>query len=233
MVAYGVDEMKLAGLTPAPCRYVKAPRVAESPMALECKYWKTLEIPPEPEWASAGHGSYGTIEDYGRFIRAMLRDGELDGARILAPETVTLAFSEQLGGVPLPNGMKSADPVITNDVPSLPIPQGWGLGFHLLEIDLPGGARSGTGDWAGIFNCYYWIDRATGVGGALMTQVLPFFDMKVVETEPGLKGATVSNVTKPAKLETGLVVQVPAFIGEGEKGLQQLDVQLPSPSGGR
>jgi elongation factor P len=42
-------------------------------------------------------------------------------------------------------------------------------------------------------------------------------DMKVMETEPGLKGATVSNVTKPAKLETGLVVQVPAFITEGEK----------------
>ena len=42
-------------------------------------------------------------------------------------------------------------------------------------------------------------------------------DLTVVETEPGLKGATVSNVTKPAKLETGLVVQVPAFINEGEK----------------
>jgi elongation factor P len=42
-------------------------------------------------------------------------------------------------------------------------------------------------------------------------------DLKVVETEPGLKGATVSNVGKPAKLETGLVVQVPAFINEGEK----------------
>jgi len=42
-------------------------------------------------------------------------------------------------------------------------------------------------------------------------------DLKVVETEPGLKGATVSNVTKPATLETGLVVQVPAFINEGEK----------------
>jgi elongation factor P len=42
-------------------------------------------------------------------------------------------------------------------------------------------------------------------------------DMMVVETEPGLKGATVSNVTKPAKLETGLVVQVPPFITEGEK----------------
>jgi elongation factor P len=42
-------------------------------------------------------------------------------------------------------------------------------------------------------------------------------EMTVVETEPGLKGATVSNVTKPAKTETGLVVQVPAFITEGER----------------
>src|SRR4051812_24446620 len=42
-------------------------------------------------------------------------------------------------------------------------------------------------------------------------------DMTVVETEPGLKGASVSNVTKPAKMETGLVVQVPPFIIEGEK----------------
>jgi elongation factor P len=42
-------------------------------------------------------------------------------------------------------------------------------------------------------------------------------DMTVVETEPGLKAATASNVTKPAKLETGLVVQVPPFINAGEK----------------
>lgn len=41
-------------------------------------------------------------------------------------------------------------------------------------------------------------------------------EMKVIETEPGLKGSTVSNVGKPAKMETGLVVQVPAFINEGE-----------------
>jgi len=42
-------------------------------------------------------------------------------------------------------------------------------------------------------------------------------DLLVTETEPGLKSATVSNVTKPATCETGLVVQVPAFIGSGEK----------------
>ena len=42
-------------------------------------------------------------------------------------------------------------------------------------------------------------------------------DLTVIETEPGLKSATASSVTKPAKTETGLVVQVPPFINEGEK----------------
>ena len=42
-------------------------------------------------------------------------------------------------------------------------------------------------------------------------------EMTVVETEPAIKGASVSNVGKPAKMETGLVVQVPAFISEGER----------------
>jgi elongation factor P len=42
-------------------------------------------------------------------------------------------------------------------------------------------------------------------------------DLTVIETEPGMKGASVSNVGKPAKMETGLVVTVPPFINEGEK----------------
>jgi elongation factor P len=41
--------------------------------------------------------------------------------------------------------------------------------------------------------------------------------MTVMQTEPGLKSATASSVTKPATMETGLVVQVPPFINEGEK----------------
>ncbi len=46
---------------------------------------------------------------------------------------------------------------------------------------------------------------------------LPFFvELQVIETEPGIKGDTVSGATKPAKLETGAVVQVPLFIEEGD-----------------
>ncbi len=54
-------------------------------------------------------------------------------------------------------------------------------------------------------------------GKPISVELPPAVNLTVVETEPGLKGASVSNVTKPAKLETGLVVQVPPFINEGEK----------------
>lgn len=47
-------------------------------------------------------------------------------------------------------------------------------------------------------------------------QLPPTVDLKVVETEPGIKGGSATNVMKPAKMETGLIVQVPPFINEGE-----------------
>jgi len=42
-------------------------------------------------------------------------------------------------------------------------------------------------------------------------------ELEVVDTEPGVKGDTVSNVTKPATLETGAVVQVPLFVNVGDR----------------
>jgi elongation factor P len=50
------------------------------------------------------------------------------------------------------------------------------------------------------------------IGVALPASV----ELRVVSTEPSLRGATVSNVNKPATLETGLVIQVPPFVNEGE-----------------
>jgi flavin reductase (DIM6/NTAB) family NADH-FMN oxidoreductase RutF len=47
-------EMAYAGLTPAPSRLVKPPRVAETPVHLECRYWKTVELPTDdPEEPNA------------------------------------------------------------------------------------------------------------------------------------------------------------------------------------
>ena len=53
-------------------------------------------------------------------------------------------------------------------------------------------------------------------GQPIAVEMPSFVELKVVETEPELKGATASNSPKPATLETGAVIQVPAFIRLGE-----------------
>lgn len=143
-----------------------------------------------PDWDSGGGGSCGTIQDYGRFVQAWLNDG----AGVLQPATAQLALQNHIGAIQLPAVMKSAVPELSNDVPGLPFPQGWGLGFHLTQADLPGMRSHGTGDWAGVFNSYYWIDRSKGIGGVLMTQLLPFFDLRVVQTLVGFEAAVYQQV---------------------------------------
>lgn len=54
-------------------------------------------------------------------------------------------------------------------------------------------------------------------GTAFQVDAPNFVDLVVVETEPGVKGNTATNVTKAATVETGAVIQVPIFIEEGEK----------------
>lgn len=54
-------------------------------------------------------------------------------------------------------------------------------------------------------------------GRAIGVDLPTFVELEVVETDPGLKGDTATGGSKPAKLETGLVVQVPLFVQQGEK----------------
>ena len=49
------DEFEIAGLAMSPSRFVKPPRVAEAPAALECKHWKTIELPDVDPAAGTGH----------------------------------------------------------------------------------------------------------------------------------------------------------------------------------
>jgi methyl acetate hydrolase len=141
-----------------------------------------IDLSATPELAFGGEGAYATAGDYMRFLRSLLNRGELDGRRILRPETVDLMFTDHLEGAPLPEIMRSAIPELSNDVPALPFRQGWGLGLHLVLEDVPGMRRAGSGDWAGLFNSYYWLDRTSGVTAAIFTQLLPFFDARMVDT---------------------------------------------------
>lgn len=61
-------------------------------------------------------------------------------------------------------------------------------------------------------------------GSAFIVEAPNFVNLKVIETEPGVKGDTATNVTKAATVETGAVIQVPIFIEEGE--LIQIDTRV-------
>ncbi|MFL9873038.1 serine hydrolase domain-containing protein [Paraburkholderia megapolitana] len=149
-----------------------------------------LDLPPTSEWDAAGHGSYGTAQDYGRFLRAWLNDG----AGVLEPATARMALQDHLAPIKVPTFLKSAMPELTNDVSAPPVPQSWGLGFHLTLDNVPGMRSKGTADWSGVFNTYYWIDREKGIAAVLMTQLLPFFDMPVVHTLIGFENAVYRQV---------------------------------------
>ncbi len=54
-------------------------------------------------------------------------------------------------------------------------------------------------------------------GSPIGIDLPPSLELTVTQTEPSLKGATVSNVNKPATLENGVIIQVPPFINEGDR----------------
>jgi len=53
---------------------------------------------------------------------------------------------------------------------------GWSLGFLVNPEPGPNGRAANSLAWAGIFNSYYWIDPANGIGGVFMSQLAPFGD---------------------------------------------------------
>ncbi|WP_214402394.1 serine hydrolase domain-containing protein [Pseudonocardia lacus] len=142
----------------------------------------------EPAWWAGGHGLYSTPRDYIRFERALLRGGELDGARILRQETVDAAFTNQIGDLDFPAEIPTADPPITA---SLNVGPGWKWGYGLLlnTVDVPGARRAGTGAWAGLFNTHFFIDRTSGICASIYTNSLPFITEEAWQTYADFEAA--------------------------------------------
>jgi methyl acetate hydrolase len=138
------------------------------------------EIPQEPEFEMGGGGLYSTVGDYLKFTRAILGRGQLDGVRVLKPETVGLMSTNAMGNTSC-RAMKTAAPPFSNDVDFVDGMK-WGLTFLINPQAMETGRQAGSLAWAGLANSYYWIDPKSGVTGVYATQILPFFDEKAVAT---------------------------------------------------
>ena len=138
-----------------------------------------FEIDQNATLDMGGHALYGPLLDYLRFTRMILGGGVLDGVRVLEASTVAAMSQNQMGPLdvtPLP-----AAPPFSNAVDFYPgNPCKWGLSFMINTKQTPQGRSAGSLSWAGLANSYYWIDPVKQITGVLSTQILPFYDAKVV-----------------------------------------------------
>jgi methyl acetate hydrolase len=146
-----------------------------------------LMIEQNPENEMGGGGLYGTMPDYIRFIRMILNDGLADagasgspGQRVLKAETVQQMCRNAMGDLRVER-LPTQSPTLTRDAEFFPgVEKTWGLSFQINEAAAPTGRPAGGLMWAGLANSYFWIDRQTGLGGAYMTQILPFADQRAL-----------------------------------------------------
>lgn len=111
-------------------------------------------------------GLVSTPHDYMRFQQAMLNGGELDGVRLLSPNTLDLMMSNHTGDLPL----------------WLPGPGfGFGLGWAVVEDrgDAATPMSEGSVYWGGAYCTIAWIDREQELVGILMTQVRPYSHINI------------------------------------------------------
>ncbi len=135
-----------------------------------------FELPQDPEIHMGGHGLYGTVGDYCRFIRMWLNDGMGPTGPVLRKETVEMAERNGLGDMKI-KGLPGVNPALSNYAELFPgMPKSWGLTFMINDEDAPTGRPAGSLGWAGLANLFYWIDRKNGIGGFWATQILPFAD---------------------------------------------------------
>jgi methyl acetate hydrolase len=135
---------------------------------------------PSSAYFSGGHGLLSTANDYIRFLRAIMNEGELDGTRVLSSDTVDLMAQNQIGDLEA-GSLTTADRMLSNDFDFFPASEDkFGLGFLINTDPVPGGRSTGSLAWAGLYNSYYWIDRERDICGVLITQILPFYDADVL-----------------------------------------------------
>ena len=153
-----------------------------------------LAPPSRPEMYGMGHNLYSTAPDYLRFLRAMLRKGELDGARILSEQAFADMTVDHMQGLTFQKMVTIAPPV-TADVDLFPGTRvTHSFAFARNEEAIPGMRSAGSLTWAGVCNTHFWLDPTKGVAAVIMTQSLPFVEERFMATYEAYEKAVYADL---------------------------------------
>ena len=167
-----------------------------------------MKMVENPEVVPGGHYLYSSTSDYAQLLLAILNNGThpKSGVQILKPDTVKkYIFTDMLPQVPCSG--KGVGDVPSTVAPVsctgsfLPgVPKGWSLGALINNEAAPNGRSKGSAAWAGLGNCYFWMDQAAGKLGFVVSAILPFFDRDVLYLADALERAVYG---KPMAKEIG------------------------------
>ena len=115
---------------------------------------------------SGGAGLVSTAGDYARFLQMLLNGGELEGTRILKPDTIAAMTRDQIGGLPM-------------WIPVHGFRFGLGFGINTSPGTDPKKDSIGTYGWGGIYYTDFWVDPKHEVVGVMMTQIYPSDRLKL------------------------------------------------------
>ncbi|MBL4720227.1 MAG: beta-lactamase family protein [Alphaproteobacteria bacterium] len=153
------------------------------------------ELKQDPPSELGGGGLYSTVEDYLKFVRMILNEGQGDENRILAVETVRAMSKNQMGDCRVCM-LPTTNPGVTLDAEFFPgLEKTWGLTFMINNETAPTGRSANSLAWAGLANSYYWIDPTKGVAGVYLTQILPFVDEQALSLYLDFETAVYDNLS--------------------------------------
>lgn len=125
-------------------------------------------------------GLLSTAEDYARFMQFVLGRGARGSTRLVSEETIEEMTRDQLGDFTVTE-QPGAMPELSRPFPLGAGSDGFGLGFQISTAPSADRRPAGSLSWSGLANTHFWIDPETGVGVALLFQVLPFYDPAVLQ----------------------------------------------------
>ncbi|MCH7817533.1 MAG: beta-lactamase family protein [Proteobacteria bacterium] len=125
-----------------------------------------IPITQNPPLLEGAAGMVSSVPDYLRFLQSLLNEGELDGSRVLAADTVRSMVENHIDDALMPIGTNPRNPMLD---------RGWGYGFAVVTDKAMSsfGVNNGEFGWNGSLGTFSWADPETNTAVVLMLQVSP------------------------------------------------------------
>ena len=169
-----------------------------------------ISHPPAPERFGGGGYLYASLDDYSTLLLTILNKGThpVSNVEILKKETADeYLFQDQIHKICSNSGVgvfTTANPVLASEGEFLPgLEKGWSAGLMLNMEGSPRGRNTGSGQWAGLGNLYYWVDPKAGRLGLIMSGILPFMDKEVLHLFDELERAVYGHESAAESDENG------------------------------